>query len=128
MPFPSWKIAIAASLLSLGLFGCASPPPLTASSFDLYDEAVDIFPIAFECIGGDRVEEIVDLRVRFQAVKEWLRTQDPVRIAQSDATTNAGEAEPTICTSASNRRYEERRRVAALLAELERRMRQDEAR
>jgi hypothetical protein len=123
-------VALAASLLSLGLSACATSRPPTGSSFDLYYEAVDLFPVAYECIFDAYEKEIERREDRARAVKEWLSAREPERTAERDEELRLREglAHPSICASASNGRHKERRRIASILAELERRMRQDEAR
>lgn len=126
MPAPPLKVALAALLLS----ACATGRPPTGSSFDLYYEAVDLFPVAYECIQDEYEKEIERRQDRARAVKEWLSAKEPQRTAERDEELRSREgfAHPPICASASNGRYKERRRVASILAELERRMRQDEPR
>jgi len=64
--------AMATALLCAGLAGCASRPPRSGTSFDLYYEAAELFPLAYECIYEQREKEIERLKDRFGAVKEWL--------------------------------------------------------
>jgi len=116
--------AVATVLLCAGLSGCASRPPRAGTSFDLYYEAAELFPLAYECIYEQREKEIERLKDRFGIVKEWLSAREPARVEARDEQMRAveGNTEPAVCVSASNRRFRERRRIRSVLAELERRM------
>jgi hypothetical protein len=130
MPVPPSNIVLAAWAMALGLSACATGRPATGSSFDLYYEAVDLFPVAYECVHEAYEKEIERRTDRFRIVKEWLASREPDRTAQRDEELSAREGlmHAPLCASESNDNHKQRARIGAILAELERRVAQTGAR